>query len=352
MDRMQQLQDWLAQVLNQQAYTLVPASGDASFRRYFRLNLAQPVMGQSSMIVMDAPPDKEDVLPFIKVAQLFQAAGVAVPQLFAQDVAHGFLLLSDFGDTTLLMALQPLQESPAQQETIRQQDTPKIIDLYLKAIDVLIDIQLASQPDILPAYDQTLLMRELRLFDDWYIAKHLNTQLTETQQGWLNNSYQTLLNNILAQPNGYVHRDYHSRNLMLKADGSLGVLDFQDAVYGPLSYDLVSLLKDAYICWDEALVLDLAIRYWQRGRQRGLNLPADFADFYRDFEWMGAQRHIKILGIFARLNYRDGKQAYLKDLPLVMDYLRKVCERYIELAPLLKLLNQLAGTQPAVGYTF
>jgi aminoglycoside/choline kinase family phosphotransferase len=345
-DRMQQLQDWLAQVLQNQPYKLTTASADASFRRYFRVIFEQAVMGQHSVIVMDAPPEKEDVLPFIKVAQLFQAAAVPVPQLLAQDVQQGFLLLSDFGDTTLLSALKPLQEMPTQQET------SKIIDLYLQAIDVLINIQLASQPQVLPAYDQTLLMRELRLFDDWYIAKHLNIQLTEQQQQWLDNSYQTLLNNILAQPNGYVHRDYHSRNLMLKADGSLGVLDFQDAVYGPLSYDLVSLLKDAYIHWDEELVLDLAIRYWQRGRQRGLQLPADFADFYRDFEWMGAQRHIKILGIFARLNYRDGKQAYLKDLPLVMDYLRKTCERYIELAPMLKLLNQLEGTQPAVGYTF
>ena len=176
--------------------------------------------------------------------------------------------------------------------------------------------------------------------------------LDQGQQELLNNIYQQLLSNFLAQPVAYVHRDYHSRNLMVREDGSLGVLDFQDAVYGPLTYDLVSLLKDAYIRWDEELVLDLVIRYWQLAKKRGLAVTEDFAEFYRDFEWMGAQRHIKVLGVFARLYHRDGKDGYLKDMPLVMDYLRKVCERYIELNPMLKLLNQIEGKQAQVGYTF
>jgi aminoglycoside/choline kinase family phosphotransferase len=195
-------------------------------------------------------------------------------------------------------------------------------------------------------------MREMRLFDEWYIAKHVGVTLDQGQQELLNNIYQQLLSNFLAQPVAYVHRDYHSRNLMVREDGSLGVLDFQDAVYGPLTYDLVSLLKDAYIRWDEELVLDLVIRYWQLAKKRGLAVTEDFAEFYRDFEWMGAQRHIKVLGVFARLYHRDGKDGYLKDMPLVMDYLRKVCERYIELNPMLKLLNQIEGKQAQVGYTF
>lgn len=335
MDRMQQLEQWLQHTLAQ-PYELSVASADASFRRYFRVSSVQ-----GSMIVMDAPPDKEDSLPFVTIARLFHQAGVPVPEVIAQDLKQGFLLLTDLGDTTLLQVLQQQQE-----------DTPKVIDAYLNAIDILLTLQSASQPNILPNYDAELLMREMRLFDTWYVAQHCQVKLSEQQQAVLDASYQTLLDNILAQPRGYVHRDYHSRNLMQTATGALAVLDFQDAVYGPLSYDLVSLLKDAYIRWDEPLVLDLAIRYWQLARQKGLALPSDFADFYRDFEWMGAQRHIKVLGIFARLYYRDGKQRYLQDIPLVLDYLCKVCERYVELAPMLKLLHALEGKQPSVGYTF
>ncbi len=335
MDRLQQLHRWLKQTLMGQTFQISPASADASFRRYFRVTTAQ-----QSMIAMDAPPDKEDSAPFVKIDQLFEAAGIAVPKLIAQDLKQGFLLLSDFGNTTLLMALE------------QQRDIPKVVDLYLQAIDVLIDMQLASQPNLLPPYDEALLRRELGLFDEWYIGQHLGVQLDAEQQQDLHQIYQQLLANILAQPLVYVHRDYHSRNLMVRDDGSLGVLDFQDAVYGPLSYDLVSLLKDAYIRWDEELVLDLVIRYWQKAKQRGLPVAVDFAEFYQDFEWMGAQRHIKILGIFARLYHRDGKSGYLKDMPLVMDYLVRVCERYIELKPMLRLLNQLDGKQAEVGYTF
>jgi aminoglycoside/choline kinase family phosphotransferase len=169
----------------------------------------------------------------------------------------------------------------------------------------------------------------------------------------MNKTFAMLNANILAQPKVYVHRDYHSRNLMVQENShDLGVLDFQDAVYGPITYDLVSLLKDAYISWEEDQILDWAVRYWQSARQAGLPMSEDFAEFYRDFEWMGAQRHIKVLGIFARLYHRDGKDGYLKDMPLVMDYLRRVCDRYIELKPFLRLLDELAGVEYKPGYTF
>jgi aminoglycoside/choline kinase family phosphotransferase len=336
LDRLEQLQHWLNEVLSSQQYELTTASADASFRRYFRATLSN----DESYIVMDAPPDKEDSHPFVRVATLFEQAGIPVPKIFAQDLAQGFLLLSDFGNTTLLMQLQAAEQ------------TPQVIDAYLKAIQILVEMQLASREDELPAYDEALLMREMRLFDEWYVGKHLQLTLSEDQQKVLDGTYQTLLKNILAQPKGYVHRDYHSRNLMVKSDGNLGVLDFQDAVYGALTYDLVSLLKDAYISWDEELILDLTVRYWQLAKQRGLPVPHDFADFYRDFEWMGAQRHIKVLGIFARLYHRDGKAAYLNDMPLVMNYLQSVCARYIELAPLFKLLGQLDNKPVQTGYTF
>jgi aminoglycoside/choline kinase family phosphotransferase len=216
----------------------------------------------------------------------------------------------------------------------------------------LIKLQLASTSDVLPNYDAALLTREMQLFPDWYIAKHLNVSLDDKQQVSLKQTFELLNKNILAQGQVYVHRDYHSRNLMVTHQNNPGILDFQDAVYGAITYDLVSLLRDAYIAWDEEKVIDWLVRYWQEARKVSLPVPADFSEFYRDFEYTGAQRHIKILGIFARLYHRDGKEAYLKDMPLVMMYLRKVCERYIELKPMLRLLDYLEGTQAQVGYTF
>lgn len=206
----------------------------------------------------------------------------------------------------------------------------------------------------MPIYDEALLQKELDLFPDWYIAKHLQTDLTEKQQAALRTVFSRIVQNNLAQPRVLVHRDYHSRNLMVTSPNP-GIIDFQDAVHGPITYDLVSLLKDAYIHWDEERILDWAIRYWEKARKARLPVSADFADFYRDFEWMGVQRHLKVLGIFARLNYRDGKAAYLNDIPLVMHYLRKACERYRELDPLLNLLDELHPAESSgqkVGYTF
>lgn len=326
-DRQKQLSIWLADVLEQADFALTPASADASFRRYFRAKLASPYLGHQSLIVMDAPPPQEDCTPFVKIAQLFLEAGLNVPQVLAQDLANGFLLLSDLGDDTYLSQLNA-------------QTAPK---LYQDATNALIKLQLASKPNVLPAYDEALLTREMQLFPDWYVAKHLNVVLSAEQQAVLTKTFQVLNNNILAQVQVYVHRDYHSRNLMVTYAHNPGVLDFQDAVYGAITYDLVSLLKDAYISWDEEYIIDWLVRYWQNARKAGLPVPEDFSEFYRDFEWMGAQRHIKVLGIFARLYHRDGKDGYLKDMPLVMSYLRKVCERYVELRPMLRLLDALSG---------
>ena len=312
--------------------SLRPASSDASFRRYFRVDAADG----GSFIVMDAPPPQENVQPFIDVANLFAATSVTVPIILAQDVAQGFLLLTDLGGTTYLSVLN--------------NDTAH--KLYLDAIDALVLLQSQSKPGVLPDYDRALLHRELMLFPDWYLSKHLGATLTETQTAELNKVFDILLANNLAQPQVYVHRDYHSRNLMVLERGNPGILDFQDAVYGPLTYDLVSLLRDAYVEWDEEMVLDWAIRYWERARRAGLPVNPDIDAFYRDFEFMGLQRHLKVLGIFARLCHRDGKDAYLKDLPLVMAYTRKTAHRYIELKPLIRLLDAFEDKTPQVGYTF
>ena len=330
MERLTQVKTWLQQVIPGEIYTLAPASSDASFRRYFRISLPN-----RSLIVMDAPPQQENCAPFVHVAQLFNAAGVHVPEILAQDLAQGFLLLSDLGADTYLSQLNN-QTADA---------------LYGDANRALIQIQLASQPDQLPAYDAALLLREMRLFPDWYIAKHLQVQLSPSQTAVLENALQLILANVLAQPAVYVHRDYHARNLMV-SDLNPGVLDFQDAVYGPVTYDLVSLYKDAYIAWDEERILDWTVRYWEAAKRAHLPVAEDFGAFYRDFEWMGMQRHIKVLGIFARLYHRDGKDGYLKDMPLVLDYLRKACERYRALGPFLELLDELHSREHQVGYTF
>ena len=321
MQRLQQLDTWLKQHYPDTSYTLAPASADASFRRYFRVTLSDG----ETRIVMDAPPEHEDCKPFLHVGKLFEQAGSHVPHVYAQDLEQGFLLLSDLGDTTYLQALTPDNSAT----------------LYGAATDALLKIQLASRTGELPPYDEALLRRELQLFPDWYIAKHLGVTLSDKQKLKLEEVFQRILANNLAQPCVYVHRDFHSRNLMLSSPNP-GVLDFQDAVYGPITYDLASLFKDAYIQWEEPDVMDWLIRYWEKARKAGLPVRADFGEFYRDYEMMGVQRHIKVLGIFARLYHRDGKDGYLKDMPLVMDYLHRAAARYIDLKPLLNILDELA----------
>jgi len=333
MPRTAQLNAWLESQFPNESFKLSPASADASFRRYFRLTFAD---GRPSRIVMDAPPSHEDCAPWLHVEQLFRGAGVHVPEVFAADLAQGFLLLSDLGSTTYLAVLDG-ENAPA---------------LYADAVDALIRIQQASAPEQLPPYDEALLQRELNLFPEWYVGKHLGVTLDDRQQHVLDDVFAKLLANNLAQPSVYVHRDYHSRNLMVTIPNP-GIIDFQDAVFGPITYDLVSLFRDAYIKWEEEEELDWVIRYWEKARKAGLPVHASFDDFYKDYEWMGAQRQLKVLGIFARLCHRDGKDGYLKDMPRVMSYLRRTCERYGDLRALARLLDELEPQENVqVGYTF
>jgi len=334
-ERLQAIQDWAARQLGGDSLDIAPASADASFRRYFRVT----AKGRD-YIVMDAPPAHEDCRPFVAVARLFDEAGVHVPQVLAQDLQQGFLLLTDLGNTTYLSALN---EADLDQGVAN--------GLYLASNDALIRIQQASRPGVLAEYDRALLTRELMLFPEWYVAKHLGVAMKDEQKTILDAVFERLLVNNLAQPQVYVHRDWHSRNLMV-SDPNPGILDFQDAVYGPITYDLASVYRDAYVQWDEEMQLDWVIRYWEKARAARLPVREDFGEFWRDFEWMGAQRQIKVLGIFARLHHRDGKDGYLKDMPRVMHYLRRVCERYDELKPLLFLLDGLENREVKVGYTF
>ena len=334
MKRLQLLENWVKAQFPDKKFILAPASADASFRRYFRATFSD-----GTLIVMDAPPPQENCAPFVNVANLFAATDAHVPAILAQDLVQGYLLLPDLGSTTYLQALN---------------DNPDSADrLYRDAVAALLKIQLASRAGILPDYDEALLLKELSLFPDWYLARHLQVALDAGQKAELDAVFKQIVQNNLAQPRVFVHRDYHSRNLMVTVPNP-GILDFQDAVYGPITYDLVSLFKDAYIRWDEERILDWIIRYWEQARKVGLPVAADFADFYRDFEWMGVQRHIKVLGIFARLCHRDGKDGYLENMPLVMEYLRNACKRYRELNPLLTLLDVLEDKPPEakVGYTF
>ena len=305
-----------------------PASADASFRRYFRVS-----HGGQSWVVMDAPPVQEDCRPFLHVAQLLLEAGLNGPRVLAQDLAQGYLLLSDLGRQTFLHVL-----------------TPDNADgLFTAAIGALVQWQAASRDGVLPPYDEALLARELALFPDWYVARHLGRVFTAEQQGWWEATCRLLVARALAQPRVFVHRDYMPRNLMVSTPdeagtglaGAPGVLDFQDAVHGPISYDVVSLFKDAFASWPAARVAGWRRQYWDAARAAGLPVPADFAGFARDFDLMGLQRHLKVLGIFARINYRDGKPHYLADTPRFIRYVREVADGDAELLPLKRLFDSL-----------
>lgn len=319
-DRRALLEGWLARQLEGARFSLAPASEDASFRRYFRATLEDG----SSYIAMDAPPDKEDCRPFVHVAGLLAAAGVHAPRVHAEDLQAGFLLLTDLGTRTYLDELNDANAAA----------------LFGDAVDALIRWQLATRPGELPPYDEALLRRELSLFPDWYVARHRRIALNAGQKEALGQVFRLLVSSALAQPAVYVHRDYMPRNLMV-CEPNPGVLDFQDAVLGPITYDVVSLLRDAFVSWDEERVLDWSARYWQKAKAAGLPVDADFGEFWRALEWMGLQRHLKVLGIFARINYRDGKPKYLADTPRFIAYARAVAKRYSALAPLLKLLDEI-----------
>jgi len=335
--RLQLLQSWLEDCLSalflQQGWgevpaaSLTPASSDASFRRYFRWQAEG-----RSLILMDAPPPQEDCRPFVRIAAMLAETGVHVPRILAQDLERGFLLLDDLGQQTWLEVL----------------NADNADALFEQALQALVAFQRMPGAEALPPYDDVLLRRELQLFPDWYLQRHLGVELNEVQRGQWQRVCDLLVDSALAQPRVFVHRDYMPRNLMLSAPNP-GILDFQDAVYGPLSYDVTSLFKDAFLSWPEERVQVWLQRYWQLAREAGLAVPADFAEFRRMSDLMGVQRHLKVIGIFARICHRDGKPKYLADVPRFFAYIEAVLARRPELAVLGELLASLPQreAQPA-----
>ena len=379
--REQSFKAWLQAVAPAQGlnvHSLRLASADASFRRYFRID----THAAGSCIIMDAPPDKEDCQPFVKVAGLLAQAGLPAPRVLAWSQSAGFMLLSDLGAQTMMDVI-----APPQAVGVIAKATQAHYALYIQAIDALVRWQLSSKPGVLPLYDDALLSKELALFPDWYVAQHRAFALTADQQSVLNDAFACIKASNLKSLGGakvFVHRDYMARNLMvdvtptlvasrtsLPPEGAyfprggpsenvmpipaaygLGILDFQDAVYGPITYDIASLMRDAFLTWEEDFVLDITVRYWQKARKAGLPVGDDFGEFYRAVEWMGLQRHLKILGIFARLTLRDGKPKYLADTPRFIAYVRATAARYRQLGPLMVLLDAIEGNETRVGYTF
>ena len=329
-DRFRALDAWLRARLAGAPLRIERASTDASFRRYFRVFL-----GDRTLIAMDAPPEREDSRQFVKVAGLLREAGLNAPVILESDFEQGFLLVSDLGTRLYLQALQEQDPRP----------------LFNDASTALVHWQAASKPGVLPEYDEAMLRRELALFPDWYVARHLGITLSDSQRAALEGVFRAILARNLAEPRVYVHRDFMPRNLMV-ATPNPGILDFQDAVHGPISYDIACLYRDAFLSWDEQTVLDGTIRYWEKARAAKLPVRADFGEFYRDVEWMGLQRHLKVIGIFARLCHRDGKAGYVEDTPRFLGYVRHAVSRYDELAPLGRLLDEIEGVTPGVGYTF
>ncbi|MDR2990910.1 MAG: phosphotransferase [Burkholderiaceae bacterium] len=345
---------WLAALTGAQRLrpaTLRPASADASFRRYFRVDTHDG----ASRIVMDAPPERENSAPFVRVAELMQAAGLNVPHILAWDQAQGFMLLTDLGAQTMLQALTA---AGCANGTMGAADLPQ--RLYRQALDALLPWQQASRPDVLPPYDAALLRRELALFPDWYLARHRGVTVQGRIRETLDHAFDLIVTRVLAAPSVFVHRDFMPRNLMIPSTGAdeqqLGVLDFQDAVYGPMTYDIASLMRDAFLSWDEEFVLDITIRYWERAKKLGLmdfeDWSRDFGSFWRAVEWMGLQRHLKVAGIFARITLRDGKPQYLADAPRFIGYIRHTAARYRELTPLLRLIDQVEGTPVQDAWVF
>ena len=329
---------WLAGITARHgldAATLTAASADASFRRYLRLSGG----AGRSFIVMDAPPPHEDVRPFVQVAGLIHQAGLHAPQVLECDADQGFLLLSDLGDKLYLDALQAA--------------TPAAADALMRdALTALVRFQQGVPAAALPPFDAALLARELALFPEWCMQREFGITWSASEQTAWQRLCGLLIDSALAQPQVAVHADWMPRNLMVCAPGRPGILDFQDAVAGPVSYDLASLLRDAFISWDEPQEIDWAVRWWDEARRAGLPVDADFGEFWRALEWMGLQRHLKVMGIFCRLKHRDGKPRYAKDLPRFVAYATRVALRYRPLGPLLKLLEPLSGARVQSGFTF
>ena len=361
--RQAQFESWFASIQDAHRLarsTLRLASADASFRRYLRVD-SLVAGAPTSRIIMDAPPDKGECKPFATVAELMAQAGLKVPEVLAWDEVNGFMLLTDLGSHTMKDVIEP--------------NDPPPLGLYLDAVETLIQWQLASREGVLPPYNRAFVMRELELFPQWYVGEHRKFALDTSQRQVLDKSFATIADSALSWPNVYMHRDFMPRNLMVAdADAAqlfagplqeklapsggsaahavasvgaqrLGVLDFQDAVYGPITYDIASLLRDAFLSWEEDFCLDVTIRYWSKARKAGLPVGDDFGEFYKGVEWMGLQRHLKIAGIFARLAIRDGKAGYLEDTPRFIAYIRATCARYMELKPLLRLVERIEGVE-------
>ncbi|MDY7219908.1 phosphotransferase [Denitrificimonas sp. JX-1] len=332
--RLQELTHWFSEQLPKIAQQaglvettvnhLQPSSSDASFRRYFRWSDQK-----KGLVLMDAPPPNEDCRPFVKVAKLLEQAGLNVPKVWAQDLERGFLALSDLGQYTWL-------------EILSEENADELFSL---AIDALISLQkIPAETAQLPAYDEALLRRELALFPEWYVKHELQLEMTEQQQYLWAQACDVLVENALRQSQVFVHRDYMPRNLML-SEPNPGILDFQDAVHGPISYDVISLFKDAFMSWPEERVQRWLKQYWDKARAHGLAVPDTLDEFLYDCDLMGAQRHLKVIGIFARINYRDGKPRYLADTPRFFNYLQQVIERQSALAPLAQLLASFSGEE-------
>ncbi|NNJ90596.1 MAG: phosphotransferase [Gammaproteobacteria bacterium] len=333
--RLKQLENWLQTDCGFTHYKIEPASGDASFRRYFRITLPD----NSTRIAMDAPPDKEDCEPFVRVARQFEKIGLNVPSILAENHDQGFLLLKDLGSIQYLDKL----------------DSSNVDQLYGDALSALQTLQLSCDPGELPKYDKKLLMQEMELFREWLLKKHLGIALSDEENHILDETFEMLAANALRQPRVCVHRDFHSRNLMMPSrpdhGPAPGILDFQDAVDGPITYDLVSLLKDCYIEWPREKVIDWVIKYRQQCVQAGLLKPEEEGEFLRWFDLMGVQRHLKAAGIFARLNIRDGKNGYLNDIPRTVGYIHFLGDVYPELEALAKLIHNYPSLSFVTGYS-
>lgn len=333
-ERLEELRRWLTSVggkYDLKINTLEVASADASFRRYFRLTGGEG----KTFIVMDAPPAKEPIDQFLLVDSLMHEAKLNAPVIFEKDKAKGFILMSDLGRQTYL-------------EVINKDNAPELMD---KATDALVAWQAISREGVLPPYDEAVLRRELNLFPDWYVGRHKNVVLNEKQRDVLEKTFTKIVEDNLAQPRVFVHRDFMPRNLMISGDKP-GVLDFQDALMGPVSYDIASLMRDAFISWPEEFTLDITIRYWEKARHAKIPVPEDFGVFWRHVDWMAMQRHLKVLGIFARINYRDGKPKYLADTPRFLNYVRETANRYDELKPINWLLDSFEDAKTVNAFTF
>ncbi|NYT64663.1 phosphotransferase [Alcaligenaceae bacterium] len=347
--RLHVLKSWLATVADAHALnisTLRTASSDASFRHYYRIDTSS-----GTAIVMDAPPPHEDCGPFLHVTSLLQQGGLNVPEILAQDTKQGFLLLSDLGELSYYQAIQVgLSDSQLQL-------------LYRNAITALVAMQQHAPSTGLPPYDSTRLLEELAVFPEWYAAHHCQSPLNEQDMATVQQAFTLLANDAAKQPQVLVHRDFHSPNLMVfgQLDNAKStptqttgpaLIDYQDALLGPITYDIASLIMDARTTWEEPQQLDWAIRYWEAARAANLPVHADFADFHQAYEWMSLQRNLRILGVFARLSHRDGKHNYLEHIPRVNAYARQVASRYGVLAPLRRVLDKLDNIQVTTGYTF